>query len=253
MDWEPYLRAARERAPLRIGAVRSAWSEPLLCGLLESGLVFEAAADAAALAEHLVEGLLDCALLPVLNFTRLPRLMVVPGLGMAVRGPSSVEVLLARKPVNELGMVGYDPRSGGAEALARIVLAEFYGVRAEFVPMGDAGAIEADAVLLSGGADAGWSGAGTERLDLGEVWREATGLPWVDHVWIARREANAAALRGALSSSLRRGEALSGVEGGAVGPLRYRLGADEADSMRLFLVLAAKHGLCGASARLVFC
>lgn len=265
MDWEGLVGRQRERGPLRFGAVPAFYAEPLLQGLRGEGRepVVRAAAD--VLAGELGEGTLAAALVPVIEAAGVPRGRIVPGLGVCAREAATGERLLCRVPPAEVRTLAAEDGEGGA--VSRILLAELYGARPEVVTRQE----DADAVVQAGNAALEEAPAGFAfEFDLGELWRDLTGLPAVLAVWTLGLGAPVSEVRALLGlsaqSGLERldeavaqwtnGESLEIAERARARlghTLAYRMGAAETDSLRRLVSLGEKHGFCRGNSGVTFC
>src|SRR5207237_5529837 len=96
-----------------------------------------------------------------------------------------------------------DPESHTSVALARIVLAEKFGIRPRFIDLCDSAA---PARLLIGDKVVCEEPAGYEyQLDLGSAWKEMTALPFVFAAWVARQGLDYGNLPAMLELSKQRG------------------------------------------------
>jgi chorismate dehydratase len=209
-------------------------------------------------------GQLDIALLPVIELARIPDLEIIPGLGIVTRGPSRSVLLISKKPVEEVGSVALDAESRTSNALVRILFAECWGGAPEFIDAGhaDVGASLAhcDAVVRIGDK-ALFEPVPEDCLvyDLGTVWTEATGLPFVFAAWIARRGVLDREIYQTLHKSHRVGRrsiemiaedyAWKGHRDPDVARvyltqhIHCRLGSRELRAIETFLEMAARHGV----------
>jgi chorismate dehydratase len=128
--------------------------------------------------------------------------------GIAVQNKARSVLLFSRRPVEELhgAHVGVTGESSTSVRLLKILLTRRYGVTPErYVSTKET---QSDAVLLIGDAalnNRGGLPSYPRVYDLGEMWREWTGLPFVFARWIVRRDLNEEALEflgGLLSQSL---------------------------------------------------
>ena len=182
------------RDKVRIGAVSYLNTRPLVFGM-QQGLGSERVDldfdVPSVLAERMAAGEIDVALLPIIELARIPDLELIPGLGIATRGASRSVLLVARRPLDELRSIALDPESRTSNALIRVLCANVWGVHPEFRPAGcslEAALASCDAAVRIGDKALFESPATDNQLhDLGQVWTEATGLPFVFAAWIARR------------------------------------------------------------------
>ncbi len=157
-------------------------------------------------AAMLAEGACEIALIPVIEYQRIPGLQVLPGLSVASKERVRSVLLASRRPLGEIQSLALDSRSRTSQALVRILLRHRYGVGevrlSERTPEGvaECGRIlaESDAALVIGdpamrleaaiqqGDGLGWWKG--QLYDLATEWRAMTGHPFVFAVWAARAE-----------------------------------------------------------------
>lgn len=143
-------------------------------------------------ADQLASGEAGIGIVPVIEMAR-QKLDYFRTTGIASRGAVRSILLVSKVPLWEIKTLVTDTGSRTSVMLARIVLAEKYGVRpklisrrAELAPMLG----EADAALLIGDPALRLEPATLpfETLDLGQEWTRLTGLPMVFAVWSGRKE-----------------------------------------------------------------
>src|SRR5687768_3915648 len=170
---------------LRIGSVSYLNAKPLIYGL-EHAPDLELALDVPSrLLEGLERNRYDVALLPVIDYQRMAGLVLVPGGGIGCDGPTLTVRIFSHVPVERITRLACDTDSHTSVALARIVLAERYGIRPDFVDATftgsapDSGRLSdgvADAQLLIGDKVVCEEPKGFEyQVDLGGAWKEMTG------------------------------------------------------------------------------
>ena len=201
--------------PLRVAAISFLNPAPLLYS-------FEHEPTATKLREHydlhytlpsacaaeLLAGTADLGLIPIASLT--PELAIVPGCTIASLDEVRSILLLVRNPhrlpvdeaLSKVRSVAADAASRSSAAYAHILFEHFHGNRPGFVeqpadPL--AMLVVADAALLIGDpallarerreAIEAAVNAPLLWLDLAQLWRERTGLPWVAAVWAVRPEA----------------------------------------------------------------
>lgn len=262
---------------IRIGAVNYLNSKPLIEGLEAelprmapgAGLLLD---YPSRLADDLEAGRLDVALVPSIECLRDPDYEVVTDACVATHGPVLSVKLYSRVPVHAITTLALDEGSRTSAALARILLAEQYGLQPELepLPLGrSVDASSADAVLLIGDrAMRPLDESFIVTWDLGEVWSQWTGLPFVFAVWATRRGTPLGRVPEALAAArdlgLERLDQIAQRESDALGisssaaadylkhNLHFHLGAGERHGMELFQRLAVAQGLASDSLELIF-
>ncbi len=185
-------------SPVRVACVSFLNTAPLIEGL-------DACADLelethvpAALAGRLfdADNPADIALVSVIDAATSPEPLALLPVGMiGCDGPTLTVRLFSRVEPGSITRLHTDSDSHTSVALARIILAERFGATPAVVPF-DAGSAQPDdwpeSVLLIGDkvVSGGVPTSGyPHQLDLGEQWRELTGLPFVYAVWACKASA----------------------------------------------------------------
>jgi predicted solute-binding protein len=169
-------------------------------------------------AEALRKGAADVAIIPAIEYQRIPGLVVLPDLAIASKNKVRSLLIVAKKPVREVGSIALDSSSRSTQALTRILCADYWKIAPEFfeaTPDLSTMLQEADAALLIGdpalrlsiateknssngengesicpGAAAGVPHIENVHLyDIVEEWNRATGFPAVLAIWAGRSEA----------------------------------------------------------------
>jgi chorismate dehydratase len=180
-------------SPKKVCAVSYLNSVPLVWGMAygaQRPLFDTRFAIPSECAAMLAAGSVDAGLVPAVELDR-QALEIIPGHGVACRGPVRSILAIARKPWREVRVLAADASSRTSVALARIILAERYGVRPDFIaqpPCLESMLANADAALLIGDPALLVDPATVpgEVLDLGGEWMALTGLPMVFAVWAGR-------------------------------------------------------------------
>ena len=174
---------------------------PIYWGLVRSGALLDVELTKDTpdrLNDMLVAGELDIGPISLVEYLRnADELVLLPDLAVGSDGPVLSVNLVSQVPLESLDCrrVALGSTSRTSVLLARMWLADVHGVRPDYFvcpPDLTAMLLEADAAVLIGDAalratyDA--PRRGLHVYDLGEVWREWTGLPMVFAVWAARRE-----------------------------------------------------------------
>lgn len=259
--------------PVRIGAVSYLNSKPLIEGLSELAPECELILDyPSRLADNLADGLLDVALIPSVECLRDPAYEIVSDACVATRGPVMSVKLYSRVPPGEVRSLALDEGSRTSAALARIMLAERFGVEPQLqsLPLDAAtDSTDADAILLIG--DRAFHRPDEPFVatwDLGQEWLDWTGLPFVFAMWAARSRDDLDGVDEALCRARDNGLKNAGVIARREAPklgiteqtamrylthnLHFTLGSAERQGLTLFRELAVKLGLVPERADLVF-
>jgi chorismate dehydratase len=180
---------------LRVCAVSYLNTVPLVWGLLHGeqrgvfDLLFRVPAECA---DMVASGAADMGIIP--SFELIGRdYGIVPGVGIACRGAVRSILLVSKRPANQIRTLAADASSRTSVALARIILAQRYGVEPTVVtrPPDLPGMLgEADGALIIGDPALRIDPETTpfHVYDLGREWTEMTGLPMVFAVWAGPRE-----------------------------------------------------------------
>ena len=189
MDVGSQLRPATpQRRVLRVGSVSFLNAKPLIYGLdAASGVRLELDVPSRLL-NGLLEDRYDVALLPVIDYQRMPGLRLLTSGGIGCDGPTLTVRIFSPVPVEQVRTLACDTDSHTSVGLARVVLSKLYGTRPRFVEL-SSGVVKDDttALLLIGDKVVCEEPQGLpHQLDLGEAWKRLTGLPFVFAAWIAR-------------------------------------------------------------------
>ncbi|MFI5807913.1 menaquinone biosynthetic enzyme MqnA/MqnD family protein [Streptomyces sp. NPDC051561] len=186
----------------RVGHIQFLNCMPLYWGLARTGtlLNLELTKDTPErLSEQLVRGDLDIGPVTLVEFLRnADDLVAFPDLAVGCDGPVMSCVIVSKVPLEELdkARVALGSTSRTSVRLAQLLLSEQYGVEPDYytcppdlpLMMGeaDAAVLIGDAALRAALHDA--PRLGLQVHDLGQMWKEWTGLPFVFAVWAARKD-----------------------------------------------------------------
>jgi chorismate dehydratase len=181
---------------LRLSVVQYLNTVPLIWGMLhgEQQSKFElqltvpsGCADAVARREA------DVGIVPSIEYQRLDRVQILPGLSIASKRLVQSVLLLSKMPLAQVQTVELDPSSRTSAALVRILLQNFYGRQVSFAPASpdpEAMLEHADAALLIGDPALTYAGPVAHVYDLAAEWRKFTGLPFVFALWVGHADVN---------------------------------------------------------------
>ncbi|MGA9767875.1 MAG: menaquinone biosynthesis protein [Blastocatellia bacterium] len=142
-------------------------------------------------AELLAEGRADAALIPVIEYQRIPGLKVAQGACVASKSKVQSVVLASRVPVTEVRSVALDTSSRTSAALIQIILNRFYGLSPAYrtsPPQIEEMLESSDAALIIGDPAMLIDRTRLHVYDLAEEWRKHTGLPFVFAFWAIRKD-----------------------------------------------------------------
>jgi chorismate dehydratase len=178
--------------PLRVACVEYFNTKPLIEGLDIDTSVRLSLAVPAKLIDSLARPIddplaADIALLPTIDYPSLQGLRVIPSAGIGCDGPTLTVRLFARVPIEHVDRVVCDVESHTSVALAKILFAKLWNTSPTFVPGNDARGGASEARLLIGDKVICEPPAGMpHQVDLGDAWKQLTGLPFVFAIWTAR-------------------------------------------------------------------
>jgi chorismate dehydratase len=165
-------------------------------------------------ADALRSGSVDIAIIPAIEYQRIPGLVVLPNSSIASKKSVRSLLLISKKPIQDVQKIALDKSSRSTQALTRILCRKRWGIEPEFFeaePDLQSMLQNADAALLIGdpalrlafgmekkgvsettgealfsGASAGFTEGSTLFVyDMVEKWRSLTSLPAVLAVWAA--------------------------------------------------------------------
>ncbi|WP_433389245.1 menaquinone biosynthetic enzyme MqnA/MqnD family protein [Micromonospora sp. KLBMP9576] len=189
----------------RVGHIQFLNCLPIYWGLMRSGALIDVDLHKDSpdrLSAALVAGDLDIGPISHVEYLRhADELLLLPDLAVGSDGPVLSVNIVSTRPLTELdhGKVALGSTSRTGVLLAQLLLGERYGVNPEYFrcpPDLTQMLLEADAGVLIG--DVALRALyeapkrGLEVTDLGQAWREWTGLPMVFAVWAVRRDFAAA-------------------------------------------------------------
>jgi chorismate dehydratase len=142
-------------------------------------------------ADLLADGAVDAALIPAIEYQRIPGLAAARGVCVGARRQVRSVLLVSRGPVERARSIAVDTSSRTSAALLRIVLERFRGLAPSYEPSApDLPSMLAtcDAALIIGDPAMTADTRGFEVHDMAALWREHTGLPFVFALWAVRHD-----------------------------------------------------------------
>lgn len=214
-------------------------------------------------ASLLAQGVVDAALVPVIEYQRIPDVVVVPDVCVgSLRRVRSVVLALKVDTLKDVKRIALDESSRTSAALLKIIFREFLGFEPEWssaAPNLGQMLSENDGALIIGDPGMTFARENLRLFDMAELWREHTGLGFVFALWMVGPAASQKAMRidfaGARDEGLARAEEiiafyepllnLSAAELRSY--LSENISFSISDEMRagmeLYFKLAYKHGL----------
>jgi chorismate dehydratase len=185
----------------RVGHIQFLNCLPIYWGLVRSGALLDVELTKDTpdnLNEMLVDGRLDIGPISLVEYLRhADELCLLPGIAVGSDGPVLSVNLVSQRPLSELDgrRVALGSTSRTSVLLTRMWLADVHDVHPDYFvcpPDLTSMLLEADAAALIGDPalratyDAPRRGLAVH--DLGQAWKDWTGLPMVFAVWAVRRE-----------------------------------------------------------------
>jgi chorismate dehydratase len=179
--------------PVRLGAVSYLNVRPLVFGLDRSPrftLRYDVPSECARL---LQAGDIDVGMVPSIEYARGDGYRIVPELGIVSDGPVASVALFSARPIAAVRSIAMDTSSRTSVALVRVLCKQVFHIDPTIETQGpdmagmlsrcDAALIIGDNALLQP-----WTRhpVPVEKIDLGRVWTDWTGLPFVWAVWAGR-------------------------------------------------------------------
>ena len=250
---------------LRVGAVSFLNTVPLIEGLDEEPGIEVTADLPSRIGRALDEGRVDVGLIPAVEYLRGVGGDIVPGICIGAHGAVRTVKIFSQVPLRAVDRVSVDRGSRSSVALMNVLLGELHGIRPrieEFEPREGALFDRAPTALVIGDRADAIDPAGAQVTDLGALWNEVTGLPFVFAAWVLspvlevgpERERLIVALQRARDRGRRELDVLARREAAARGldlhrvtsywreHVHYDLGERELAGLRRFAELALAHG-----------
>jgi predicted solute-binding protein len=259
--------------PVRLGAVNYLNVRPLVYGLSgrpDVELRFDVPSECARLLDI---GEIDLGMIPSIAYLDRPGDRIVPGVAIGSDGPVASVALYARRPMSDVRTIALDTSSRTSAVLVRILCRRVFGISPTFVPHPPdlpSMLARADAALLIGDAALflDHRAFGARKWDLGQLWTDLTGLPFVWAFWSGRPDAAPPDTVAVLQAAAREGTRNLDEIARAYRPddppgqrtaitylhsnMVYALGDRAIDGLQTYYREAAGIGIRGAARELVF-
>ncbi len=226
--------------------------------------------------ELLADGRTHAALIPVIEYQRIPGLKIAPGACVASKGSVRSVLLASRVPITEVHLVALDTSSRTSAALIQVILGRFYGLDVSYLPSPPRleDMLESnDAALIIGDPAMLIDRSALHVYDLAQEWRKHTGLPFVFAFWAIRADSTALFgtatdetidFEAAKLEGMAHAEELAGLYSERLGlprddlfsylteAISYDLDDESLKALRLYYELASERGLIQGVRDLVF-
>ena len=217
-------------------------------------------------ASLLKNGEVDAALVPVIEYQRIPEVAVVPDVCVGSRQRvRSVVLAIKVDSLRQVRRIALDESSRTSAALLKIIFREFVGFEPEWSSTApDVGQMlsDNDGALIIGDPGMTFARGKLRLFDMAELWREYTGLGFVFALWMVGAAASDAARRidfaGARDEGLARAEEIvafyepllnlsrTELRSYLYENISFSLNEEMRAGMDLYFQLAYKHGLITA-------
>lgn len=182
---------------IKVGIVNYLNTKPLLYGLENSAV--KSQVDflpdfPSNIARDLIEGKIDMGLVPVAVIPRLKEWNLVGDFCIGCEGPVASVCLFSEVPITEVEAVLLDYHSRTSVELARILLRDYWKISPQLIPAapGYRNDIKGKtAGLVIGDESFEQRKASPYIYDLGEAWKQHTGLSFVFAAWVSNKALDA--------------------------------------------------------------
>jgi len=125
----------------------------------------------------------DLGIIPIAALTRIPNYHIITDYCIGSDGAVDSVFIFSTKPIEQIRSLRLDRQSRTSNGLARILLKHYWNLEVEVVMEG-----EADAYVLIGDRTFGQKDTVPYVYDLGEIWKDFTGLPFAYAVWVSNKK-----------------------------------------------------------------
>lgn len=179
---------------IKLSAVNYLNTKPFMYGLFQQGLdkELEIFKDTPArCAEKLKSGEVNISLIPIAALTDIKEHFIVSDYCIGCDGAVQTVCLYCNSPIQDINTIYLDTHSRTSVALTKILVNEYWNLNVEYQPVEKANDIllgDHAAVLAIGDKTIGMGPRFQYTYDLGEVWKDMTGLPFVFAAWVSNEK-----------------------------------------------------------------
>ena len=134
-------------------------------------------------ARKVIQDEADLGIIPIAALTRIPNYYIITDYCIGSNGAVDSVFIFASKPISEIKSLRLDLQSRTSNGLARILLKNYWKQDVSVFMEGDA-----DAYVLIGDRTFGKKETVPYVYDLGEIWKDYTGLPFAFAVWVSNKK-----------------------------------------------------------------
>jgi chorismate dehydratase len=178
----------------RVGIVSYLNTRPLLYGIEHSALINDMVLIQdypARIAEKLLDDSIDVGLIPVAVIPKLKESYIVTDYCIGCNGPVASVCIFSEVPLTEVEEVLLDYQSRTSVTLARLLLKEYWRLKPKLIDTRSEYQSKikgTTAGLLIGDRALAQRKISTFAYDLGEAWKNHTGLPFVFAAWVSNKK-----------------------------------------------------------------
>ena len=179
---------------IRVGAVSYLNTKPLLRGIQDSAIIQEIELHIdypSRVASMLLEDKIDIGLVPVAIIPFLKEYHIDSNFCISCDGPVASVCLFSERPLGNVKRVLLDYQSRTSVQLVKVLLKEYWKLTPELVDAKEdfRGEIKGDtAAVVIGDRSLEQRKISPYIYDLGEAWKNMTGLPFVFAAWISNKK-----------------------------------------------------------------
>lgn len=180
---------------IRVAAVSYLNTKPLLYGIKHHSILnrIELVEDyPSKIAQMLVDDQVDVGLIPVAAIPRLHEHYIITDFCIGAEGPVASVCIFSEVPIENITCILLDYQSRTSVALAKVLVKEYWKKEVVFI---DATGEDyrnkikgTTAAVVIGDRALEQRATSTFIYDLGEAWKQYTGLPFVFAAWVANKK-----------------------------------------------------------------
>ncbi|MEJ6979927.1 menaquinone biosynthesis protein [Pedobacter sp. P351] len=170
---------------IRVSAVSYTNTKPFVYGLQQSGILdkIDLSLDIPSdCAKKLIDNQVDIGLIPVAALLNVPGYEIISDYCIGADGAVNSVFIFSDKPINEIKTIRLDLQSRTSNALAKVLLKNYWKLSPEYITSNSA-----DAFVEIGDRTFGKKDKYSFVYDLAEEWKNFTGLQFAFAVWASNK------------------------------------------------------------------